>query len=561
MDVEKLWQEFGAQQALSGHQRVDLLKATEALTRTIYKESSAFQDGRHSLGTSASQVQQVESAVLDQNWTGIPEYSKRFYKVFGVSSARQHLQRAFIRLALDHLEHGFDGFDASLIYHASHVSDAYDPFYVKWAHTMQGNDLAKRLQADDKAGKVPKPLYNHYTAITSDDGHNYSQVANATFFEEIAAIVTCFDSWISDLEKQEGPTEKLKANYLAYLKQYRACLAETDVEQLEPQWHRLDELWMSVRHHIQVVHDIEYGYGDPLRTKVAPEFSLRLLDESYAADNAQIGKIQDLMVDYFKTRTSDLARGGLNALRLSMAGLYYLPFQAGISLFFRFSGQSIPNRSEVRNAHGVKIYFDPVSMAARQVTAKKLAASVLEEPARQDCIDTIGTLVYHVAAHEIGHAIYGLDAMKDAIKVTTRTLLEEPRAELTALHTMCLMVKADMVSEAQMQQHLASFMLCDLRRFAMWDSQATRPYALSAATNWSKAHDLGYITLTSAKKMTFDDSKAQAFITSCSKDYEDILDAEDGRDGATIEATLHRMEQAEWTPVVQHLLEQLWEKD
>ena len=40
-------------------------------------------------------------------------------------------------------------------------------------------------------------------------------------------------------------------------------------------------------------------------------------------------------------------------------------------------------RSEVRNAHGVKIYFDPVSTAARQVTAKKLAASVLEDSARQ----------------------------------------------------------------------------------------------------------------------------------------------------------------------------------
>ena len=52
------------------------------------------------------------------------------------------------------------------------------------------------------------------------------------------------------------------------------CLAETDVEQLEPQWARLDELWMSVRHHIQVVHDIEYGYGDPLRTKASPAFLL-----------------------------------------------------------------------------------------------------------------------------------------------------------------------------------------------------------------------------------------------------------------------------------------------
>lgn len=62
-------------------------------------------------------------------------------------------------------------------------------------------------------------------------------------------------------------------------------------------------------------------------------------------------------------------------------------------------------------------------------------------------------------------------------------------------------------------------------------------------------------------QMKFDDSKAQAFITSCSKDYEAILDAEDSRDGAAIEAALHRMEQAEWTPVVQHLLEQLWEKD
>ena len=61
----------------------------------------------------------------------------------------------------------------------------------------------------------------------------------------------------------------------------------------------------------------DFSADSPLdgTVQVAPEFSLRLLDESYAADNAQIGKIQDLMVDYFKTRTSDLARGGLNALR------------------------------------------------------------------------------------------------------------------------------------------------------------------------------------------------------------------------------------------------------
>ena len=59
----------------------------------------------------------------------------------------------------------------------------------------QGNDLAKRLQADDKAGKVPKALYNHYTVITLKDG-DYSQAANVSFFPEITAIIKCFDEWI-----------------------------------------------------------------------------------------------------------------------------------------------------------------------------------------------------------------------------------------------------------------------------------------------------------------------------------------------------------------------------
>ena len=107
------------------------------------------------------------------------------------------------------------------------------------------------------------------------------------------------------------------------------------------------------------------------------------------------------------------------------------------------------NRSEVREAEGVKIYFDPVSTAAREESAKDLAAKVLADPAKKDCINTVisphswqsiceqrtvtttlccndtvfsqirpdmsgaclqaGTIVWHVAAHEIGHAIYGLD--------------------------------------------------------------------------------------------------------------------------------------------------------
>ena len=40
--------------------------------------------------------------------------------------------------------------------------------------------------------------------------------------------------------------------------------------------------------------------------QVCPDFSLRLLDETYAAENGTIAQIQAVMVDYFKARTGVL---------------------------------------------------------------------------------------------------------------------------------------------------------------------------------------------------------------------------------------------------------------
>ena len=48
--------------------------------------------------------------------------------------------------------------------------------------------------------------------------------------------------------------------------------------------------------------------------------------------------------------------------------------------------------------------------------------------------------VWHVAAHEVGHAIYNLDAVADELNLpSVTTLLEEPRAELTAMFTLDLL--------------------------------------------------------------------------------------------------------------------------
>ena len=166
---------------------------------------------------------------------------------------------------------------------------------------------------------------------------------------------------------------------------------------------------MDIKYHIQVVHDIESGYGDPLRIKVIPDFSLRFVDEEFKEANQKIQQIQTVMVEWFAQRPTDLARKGLSALAASFAAIYYIPFQSGMSLHFRFSGQSIPNRSTVKDEKGVKIYFDPVSTRNRQNQTEKLIQKVFEESVASKLasrMSPIETITYHVAAHEVGHAIY-----------------------------------------------------------------------------------------------------------------------------------------------------------
>ena len=45
--------------------------------------------------------------------------------------------RAFVRYALDTLDHGFNGLDRALIYHGSLVGDKYDIWFEAWAKAVQ----------------------------------------------------------------------------------------------------------------------------------------------------------------------------------------------------------------------------------------------------------------------------------------------------------------------------------------------------------------------------------------------------------------------------------------
>ena len=81
--------------------------------------------------------------------------------------------------------------------------------------------------------------------------------------------------------------------------------------------------------------------------------------------------------------------------------------------------QAIPNRRDVAEDKGIKIYFDAVETAGRVEINKGLVTRVFHEATAPLGVlstytpDAVEQLVWHVAAHEVGHAIYNLGAVSD----------------------------------------------------------------------------------------------------------------------------------------------------
>eukprot|EP01025_Chloroclados_australasicus_P045610 TRINITY_DN49_c0_g1_i1.p1 TRINITY_DN49_c0_g1~~TRINITY_DN49_c0_g1_i1.p1 ORF type:complete len:916 (-),score=51.99 TRINITY_DN49_c0_g1_i1:206-2953(-) len=480
--------------------RLDLLKKLEELTLENFLTADKYDSLRHCCGDNEPDVKKVLDAVSVQQWQGIEDYSEQWLTILDAAVVRQTILREGIMWALDNLDHGFNKFEKALIYHSAIIGGWYDKWFGKWIREHEGSQRSKQLAEDDKNGKIPKEFYNNYTVITIDEQGYYSQLAYGEFYkDEIKAITQAMQACIDELNSiQSEIQESALPQYVTFFQTYIQCLEETDIEKLEQLWTQLDIDWMKIKYWIQIVHDIEYGYSEPLRCKVCPQFSIRLLDEQFTNENKKIEEIHALMVDYFAKRPSQMAQDGLQSLRQTTAGIYYLPFLCADNLHFRFSGQSIPNRTEVRNMHGSKIYFDYVAAYQREQLAKDLARAILKNKELAEDIDTLETIVYQIAPHEVGHAIYSLHNITN-LKSTTQSLLEEPRAELTTLHTLKLMVEAGLITPEQMMKQLCSFMLQDLRRFAMFNSSSIRPYTISAMSCYDSARQNGVIELDAQK--------------------------------------------------------------
>eukprot|EP00928_Gymnodinium_smaydae_P078373 TRINITY_DN6224_c0_g2_i2.p1 TRINITY_DN6224_c0_g2~~TRINITY_DN6224_c0_g2_i2.p1 ORF type:complete len:586 (-),score=139.03 TRINITY_DN6224_c0_g2_i2:191-1948(-) len=548
--LEKWWATHA-----KGLQRVGLLKAIEEATAFLYEAEYLSKEPDDAVR------KQMRAVVLESNMAGIKEFGELWFRCVKEKMVRMTLCADWILCVMqgDPVggdSTGFNAFERALVAGAARVLPCYNQYYLDFLAAVQDEAVASKLKASP-----PPPsetdLYNSYTVVRLAADGSFTTVPFATHFAtSLAPIIAAFRAWIKELQTVDasmaaGATDasdpwnaSARASYIAFVQQYEACLSsEESPAALEAAWAELDRKWMETKMPIQLVHDIETGYGDPLRCKATPDMSLRFLDETYATQNAVIADIQQRLMKFYTERDTPLARRGLNALSNTMAGIYFIPFKTGISLQFSFSGQSIPNREDIKEQMGVKIYFDAVETAARVEINKTLVRKVFHDAdtAVLDRFkpDAVEQLVWHVAAHEVGHAIYNLEGVKDCFtNPANNTMLEEPRAELTAMFTLRLLFQQGVLTREKLDESLAHFALDGLRYFDKYDSEALRPYIIFQIYAYKVYHRHGFLKKHEDGKLLVDTSPTLAVLDEFADCFLRLLGCMDRSDGPGLEKML-----------------------
>lgn len=514
-----------------GLEKLDLLKKIEEKSQEWF-EQLFLADFVASERTRAVQI------ICNADFSSVQEFSEEFYYFLDLGHARNECTRIGIELAFDKVQHGFDEFDVVLICGGCQISRAYGVYYESWGRAMNDPALVAYLKRNPPA--KDSPFHSAFTVIKLDNS-SLSYLPYAEAFEvELTPVISAVEELIHSIKSLNCDDH----GYIKFLEQYLACFKCKEVDQLLEMNVELDRRWMQLQYWIQFIHDIEEGYCDPLNAKSIPELCIRFEDSKYQQANSRIRTLQSHMVSYFRARQQKLAVEGIKALTNSRAAVFYVPFHCACSLHNRSVGQCIPNRSEVKEEFGIKIFLDITGLASGIEICRQTIRRLFTDSERLcSILDAEENLVYLTATHEIGHAIYNLESIPEAAADRLSTVFEEPRVELCCLFTLKLLREKGVIDTEFMKKITIAFLIGEIRRFAAADNLGDYPYFVSSMNMYKLAHKVQLVSISADKeRLEIHDSKVESFLEEVETLFLQILDLEDNCDIAKLTDMMQNFE-------------------
>ncbi len=359
----------------------------------------------------------LAESISRRNHEGLDKNKEHFDVVLELIRQRTDFERGIMEKNLHRLD--LDPLEMILFKVGFDLMPVIDSFFFKWKKAVP--DVVKRTVKEKGIERtnvaqqlVESGLNDRYTVIidpstglpplTYDREKSYRQIGYAEFFHaESKIIAEVLKKGIREMEALNGVGENDARMWMDFFEAWAAAVINRDRKRHEELWKRVDEEWVKTKGRVILVHPMEEGYADPIR--IMPEVRVLFqLDEA----RDMIALIKQRMLDWEESLYSDHELYPIfrQALENTQAGVFITPLYSGEDFDFRFSGQIVPNRSDVR-MKGTKIFMDHNSCrnnvaVYRKTVEKYLIADFLS---LFDELVTLETFLYYVIAHECGHSV------------------------------------------------------------------------------------------------------------------------------------------------------------
>lgn len=118
-----------------------------------------------------------------------------------------------------------------------------------------------------------------YSILTPQNSSWKSISYREAFPEVMQEIISKLHYASQKLQNLEDEIFGQKQQYINYFLALENAFSETDTSKLVPLWGEVDVTWMQITTPLQPTHPLEY-YEDNYRNSVAPEWDMRIVDES-----------------------------------------------------------------------------------------------------------------------------------------------------------------------------------------------------------------------------------------------------------------------------------------
>ena len=533
---------------LEEKKRAGFLKELEIVTLDIIKQDSEYSKWVNILGEDKTEI--AKNAIYDHIFSEVADCSPDFRILLEQTSKKTALYRAILQDYLTKNDLGFKEYEKLVILSFMELASTVDNIYFDWRDKVICSEVGQKILSLDKEenGKGSAwldelGLTNQYAIVEENENKELVQIPYAQAFEkDFITLETELNRLVQKLtELLPTSDEKVSIeinSHIVYFKALIESLMCKDVDNLDKLWEQTDILWVGIKGEILPMHFFEYGYMDPARRRVVPELRVLTQDDDNKYVNDGVEESREALLKYLPDICKDrkLLKQSLWNIKQVNLKIYATIITSGYPLHFKFVGQSLPNRDNVRIEVGTRISCDLSSMKHRQEKALELAKKLITD---KDSIDKLISLDYkenliiNVAGHEMAHPAFMNIGTEKALGESIIPLIEEAKATYTILVTAPDIAKEkgdyDLMTRVALFEFLSS-----MRCISARNEPHIKPYYYMDVYILNDMLDSGFFYKDEQKGWALDFSKSPDLFVKFKETYTKLIDIYDNLDTSGI---------------------------